>query len=91
MAALNTDERLFEHNEHHAIIAERSDISMEKQQVLARLQAKFRGGRDRATHVTRVGLSIQSLLSILYFCCVCSSLASSYLRRLVRGNLFARF
>lgn len=91
MAALNRDERLFEHNEHHAIIAERPGISIEKQKVLARLQAKFRGVRDRATHVTRVGLSQLSPPSFTFFYTLCfhNLQVSSYLRRLARGSQFA--
>jgi len=43
-----------EHQEYHALIAPSDKISLEKQSALSKLQAKFRGGRDRVTHISRL-------------------------------------
>lgn len=42
-----------EHLNNHALIAPSETLSLKQQNALSKMQAKFRGGRDRETHVRR--------------------------------------
>ena len=42
----------------HSIIAPSKSLSLEQQNSLSKIQARFRGGRDRETHVTRSRLGL---------------------------------
>ena len=42
-----------EHLNNHALIAPSARLSLEQQLALSKMQARFRGGRDRDTHVSR--------------------------------------
>ena len=45
-----------EHVQAHALIGEHQDLDIARQTALSRLQASFRGKRDRETHVSRAKL-----------------------------------
>ena len=57
MAPLAEDDQQT-HADLHALILPSGDLSMEKQSALSKLQAKFRGQRDRETHISH-GASAQ--------------------------------
>lgn len=56
MASIENETNNTEQEEHvmnHNHIAPSDNISLEKQAALAKLQAMFRGDRDRVTHIAR--------------------------------------
>jgi hypothetical protein len=57
-ASLATSSDQNEHVQAHALIKEHQDLKIPLQTALSRLQAKFRGGRDRETHISRAKLGI---------------------------------
>lgn len=57
-AAAEGDAAQAQHADLHSLIAPSDDVSMKQQEALARLQATFRGRRDRETHVERARLGV---------------------------------